>query len=65
MTREIYQQGAPGMKYGIWDRRQGKFILGVCEDTPMLAVARMCQKLGTEARKYKLEPRALPPEQFE
>lgn len=65
MTREVYQQGMPGVKYGVWDRGQSRFILNICEDTPMLAVARMCQRLGTESRKYRLEPRALPPEQYE
>lgn len=48
MKKEVYQQGAPGEKYGI------------CEDTPMLAVARLFQKIGEDARKWRFEPRPLP-----
>lgn len=65
MRAAIYHQGEPGRKYGMWDRQQKKFVFGICEDTPMLAVARLFQRLGNEARKYRMEPRELPAEQYE
>ena len=48
MRRETYQRGVPGAKWGI------------CEDTPMLAVARLYQKIGDDAKKWRFEPRQLP-----
>lgn len=50
MKRETYQRGLPGAKWGIWN----------CEDTPMLAVARLFQKIGDDARQWRFEPRQLP-----
>ena len=33
---------------------------GISEDTPMLAEARLFQKIGDDARKYRFEVRQLP-----
>ena len=49
MKRETYQRGLPGVKWGIWN-----------EDTPMLAEARLYQKIGDDAKKWRFEPRQLP-----
>ena len=57
MKKEVYQQGAPGEKYGIWNVSRKCWQFGICEDTPMLAVARLFQKIGEDARKW---PRPLP-----
>jgi len=38
------------------------FQFGICEDTPMLAVARLYQKIGDDAKKWRFEPRMLPDE---
>lgn len=65
MRAAIYQQGEPGKKYGIWDKQQRRFVFNICEDTPMLAVTRLFQKLGAETRKYRAEQRELPAEQYE
>lgn len=48
MKRETYQRGLPGVKWGI------------CEDTPMLAEARLHQKIGDDAKRWRFEPRQLP-----
>ena len=32
----------------------------ICEDTPMLAEARLFQRIGDDARKYRFEIRRLP-----
>ena len=60
MKREVYQRGIPKVKYGIWNCQRKEFQLGISEDTPMLAVARLHQKIGNDARKGRFEPRPLP-----
>lgn len=40
--------------------RAKQFQFGICEDTPMLAEARLYQKIGDDARRYRFEPRRLP-----
>lgn len=60
MKREIYHHGIPGAKWGIWNTRAKQFQFGICEDTPMLAEARLYQKIGDDARRYRFEPRRLP-----
>lgn len=60
MKREVYQRGIPGKKWGIWNQVKREFQFGICEDTPMLAEARLFQKIGDDARKYRFEVRQLP-----
>lgn len=60
MKRTTYYRGAKGKKYGIWNGSMKKFQFGICEDTPMLAEARLYQKIGDDARKWRFEPRELP-----
>lgn len=60
MKREIYHHGQPGQKYGIWNTAAKRWQFNICEDTPMLAVARLYQKIGDDARKSRFEPRPLP-----
>lgn len=59
MKREVYQRGTSGVKYGIWNCQSKEFQFGISEDTPMLAVARLFQKIGDDARKWRFEPRPL------
>ena len=49
MRRETYQRGVPGAKWGIWNCSRKEFQFDICEDTPMLAVARLFQKIGDDA----------------
>ena len=60
MKREIYHRGVPGKKWGIWNTMRKEFQFGICEDTPMLAEARLYQHIGDDARKYRFEARILP-----
>lgn len=62
MKKETYQRGIPGVKWGIWNCHQKCFQFDICEDTPMLAEARLFQKIGDDARKWRFEPRQLPRE---
>ena len=50
MRRETYQRGVPGAKWGIWNCSRKEFQFDICEDTPMLAVARLFQKIGDDAK---------------
>lgn len=54
--------GVQGAKWGIWNTSQKKWQFGICEDTPMLAEARLFQKIGDNARKWRFEARRLPTE---
>lgn len=60
MRREVYHHGIPGKKWGIWNQVKKEFQFGICEDTPMLAEARLYQKIGDAARKWRFETRLLP-----
>lgn len=62
MKRSTYYCGnkARNTKYGIWNATRKCWQFGVCEDTPMLAEARLFQKIGDDARKYRFEARELP-----
>lgn len=60
MKRETYQRWLPGVKWGIWNCQRKCFQFSICEDTPMLAEARLHQKIGDDARKWRFEPRQLP-----
>lgn len=44
-------------KYGIWNKNKKQFQFGIREDTPMLAEARLFQKIGEDAKKWKFEVR--------
>ena len=60
MKSETYYRGSPGKKYGIWNSQKKEFQFEICEDTPMLAEARLFQKIGNDARKWKFEVKELP-----
>lgn len=60
MANDTYYRGVKGKKYGIWNDVKKEFQFGICEDTPMLAVARLHQKLGPDAKKWRFQPRMLP-----
>lgn len=62
MKRETYYCGIHGVKWGIWNSVAKCFQFGISEDTPMLAEARLYQKLGDDARKWRFEARQLPKE---
>lgn len=59
MHRIEYYRGKNGCKYGIFNTATKKFIFGISEDTPMLAEARLFQKIGDDARKWKFVVRKI------
>lgn len=60
MNRFEKMHGKPGAKYGIYNKQAKKFQFGICEDTPMLAEARLWQEIGDDARKWRFEVKRLP-----
>lgn len=60
MKRETYMHGVPGIQWGIYNTQRHCFQFGIREDTPMLAEARLFQKIGNDAKQYRFEPRQLP-----
>lgn len=58
--RSLYYHGKPGKQYGIWNSVKKEFQFGIVEDTPMLAVARLYQKIGDNAKKYRFEAKEIP-----
>ena len=64
MKRHTYHHGIAGKKFGIYNCSAKCFQFGICEDTPMLAVARLYQKIGYDANKWRFEPRVLPDKLF-
>ena len=62
MKRDTYYHGIPGVKWGIWNACRKCFQFNISEDTPMLAEARLFQKIGDDARKWRFTPRQLPKE---
>lgn len=65
MKRQTYYRGQNGVKYGIWNNMKRCFQFGICEDTPMLAEARLYQKIGDDARQWRFESKPLPRELVE
>lgn len=60
MKREEFYRGKRGAKYGIWNREKAVWQFDICEDTPFLAEARLHQKIGDDAKKWRFEARRLP-----
>lgn len=60
MKRTEWMHGREGEQYGVWNTVRKKFQFGICEDTPMVAEARLFQRIGDDARKYRFEIRRLP-----
>ena len=60
MKYSTYQYGIRGIKWGIWDEKEGRFVFDICEDTPMLANARLHQKIGDDAKKWRYGIKRLP-----
>lgn len=54
-----YYRGCYGCKFGIYNTATKKYVFGISEDTPMLAEARLFEKIGNDARKRRFEPRKL------
>lgn len=60
MKSEIYWKGVPGSAWSIWDKTVHLWVGTICEETPMLATARLYQMLGEKAKDPRYEPRMTP-----
>jgi hypothetical protein len=60
MNRTEYYRGKANTKYGIWNDVSKQFQFNISEDTPFLAIARLYQKIGDDAKKARFEPKRLP-----
>ena len=52
--------GKEGRKYGIWNDSAKQFQFGIVEDSPLLAEARLCYKIGDGAMKWRFSAKILP-----
>ncbi|MFR5739543.1 MAG: hypothetical protein ACLUEC_10220 [Coprococcus sp.] len=59
MNRFERMHGKNGAKYGIYNTQAKKFQFGICEDTQMLAEARLAQKIGDDAKKWRFVAKRL------
>ena len=62
MKKNERMYGCNGFKYGIWNSSRKQFQFDICEDTPMLAEARLFQKIGDDARKWRFVVKRIPKE---
>lgn len=60
MKSSTYYMGDGHSKYGIWNMKAKCFVWGISEDTPMLAEAKLFQKIGYNARKWKYKVKEIP-----
>ena len=60
--RTEYYRGKKGQKYGIYNSLRRSFQFGICEDSPMLAEARLFYLIGDDAHKWRFKVKPLPPD---
>ena len=60
--RFTFMRGKRGVKYGVYNTMKKEFQFGVCEDSPMLAQARLHYLIGDDAKKWRFEFRPIPKE---
>ena len=63
--REEFMYGKKGVKYGVWNSVKKEFQFGICEDSPMLAQARLCYLIGDSAKKWRFEFKPIPKEVYQ
>lgn len=60
----VFMYGKKGVKYGVYNTVKKEFQFGVCEDSPMLAQARLHYHIGDDAKKWRFEFRPIPKEVY-
>lgn len=63
--RAEFMHGKKGVKYGVYNSVKKEFQFGVCEDSPMLAQARLHYLIGDSAKKWRFEFKPIPKEVLE
>ena len=61
-SRAEFMFGKKDTKYGVYDSMKKKFQFGICEDSPMLAQARLHYLIGDDAKKWRFEFKPIPKE---
>ena len=62
--RITFMHGKRGVKYGVYNTMKKEFQFGICEDSPMLAQARLHYLIGDDAKKWRFEFRPIPKEVY-
>ena len=60
--RAVWMHGKKNVKYGVYNSMKKEFQFGICEDSPMLAQARLHYFIGDDAKKWRFEFRPIPKE---
>ena len=60
--RAEFMHGKKDVKYGVYNSVKKEFQFGICEDSPMLAQARLHYYIGDNAKKWRFELKPIPPE---
>ena len=60
--RVVYMRGKPNVKYGVYNSMKKEFQFGICEDSPMLAQARLHYIIGDDAKKWRFQFKPIPKE---
>ena len=60
--RAEFMFGKRDVKYGVYDSTTKKFKFGICEDSPMLAQARLHYIIGDDAKKWRFQFKPIPKE---
>lgn len=63
--RLVYMHGKKGVKYGVYNTTKKEFQFGICEDSPMLASARLHYIIGDDAKKWRFDFRPIPKEVYQ
>ena len=60
--RAEFMFGKKDVKYGVYNSVKKEFQFGICEDSPMLAQARLHYCIGDNAKKWRFQFKPIPPE---
>lgn len=62
--RATYMYGKKGVKYGVYNTMKKEYQFGICEDSPMLAEARLHYLIGDDAKKWRFQFKPIPKEVY-
>lgn len=62
--RAEFMFGKKDTKYGVFNSVKKEFQFGICEDSPMLAQARLHYFIGDNAKKWRFEFKPIPKETY-
>ena len=62
--RAEFMHGKHNVKYGVYNTLKKEFQFGICEDSPMLAQARLHYFIGDDAKKWRFQFKPIPKEVY-